>query len=67
VLERGILDIINEAKEKELSSEDKEKKDFYKAVQLSLSGILSYAENLSKFAKKMAEKERQILNGRKSY
>jgi len=57
VLERGILDIINEAKEKELSSEDKQKKDFYKAVQLSLSGILCYAENLSKFAKEMAEKE----------
>jgi len=52
------LDIINEAKEKELSSKDKEKKDFYKAVQLSLSGILSYAENLSKFAKEMAEKEK---------
>ena len=61
VIERGLLDIINEAKEKELSlgnsKKDKQKKDFYQAVQLSLSGILSYAANLSKLAKSMAEKE----------
>lgn len=61
VIERGLLDIINDAKQKELSlgnsREDKEKKDFYKAVQLSLNGILSYAANLSKLAKDMAEKE----------
>lgn len=61
VLERGLLDIINEAKERELSlgnsKEEKQKRDFYQAVQLSLSGILSYAANLSKLAKNMAEKE----------
>ena len=61
VLERGLLDIINEAKEKELSlgnsKQEKEKRDFYKAVQLSLNGILSYAANLSKLAKDMAQKE----------
>ncbi len=61
VIERGLLDIINDARQKELSlgnsREDKEKKDFYKAVQLSLSGILSYAAKLSKLAGDMAERE----------
>ncbi|MCK4388781.1 MAG: formate acetyltransferase [Desulfobacterales bacterium] len=61
VVERGLLDIINEAKEKELSlgnsSDDKEKRDFYQAVQLSLNGILSYAANLSRLAASMAQKE----------
>jgi formate C-acetyltransferase len=61
LIEKGLLGIINEAKEKELSlgnsEEDKAKKDFYKALQLSSSGILSYAANLSKLAKDMAEKE----------
>ena len=61
VVERGLQDIINEAREMELSlgnsSNDKEKKDFYQAVQLSLSGILSYAVNLSKLTANMAKKE----------
>lgn len=61
VIERGLLDIINEAKVKELSSgnsrEERQKKDFYQALQLSLSGILSYAASLSNLAKRMAEKE----------
>ena len=61
VIERGLLDIINEAKEKELSlgnsRENKDKKDFYRAVQLSLSGILSYAANLSNLAGDMAKRE----------
>ena len=61
VVERGLLDIINEAKEKELSlgnsSNDKEKRDFYQAAQLSLNGILSYAANLSRLAASMAQEE----------
>ncbi len=61
VIERGLLDIINEAREKELSLKnskgDKEKRDFCQAVQLSLSGILSYTANLSKLAASMAQKE----------
>jgi len=61
VVKRGLSDIINEAKERELSlgssSKAKGKRDFYRAVQLSLNGIMSYAANLSKLAKDMARKE----------
>jgi len=65
IIERGLLDIINEAKERELSlgnsKEDQQKRDFYQAVQLALSGILSYASNLSKLTKSMAEEETDPL------
>ncbi len=61
VIETGLLDIIDDARQKELSlgnsREDKEKKDFYRALQLSLTGILSYAAKLSKLAGDMAERE----------
>ncbi|MBT9138504.1 MAG: Choline trimethylamine-lyase [Syntrophomonadaceae bacterium] len=61
VVERGLLDIINEAEERESSlgdtKEDRGKRDFYQAVQLTLSGILSYAANLSKLARDTAQKE----------
>lgn len=61
VVERGLLDIINEAQERGSSlgdtKGDREKRDFYQAVQLALSGILSYAANLSTLAKDMAQRE----------
>ncbi|MDP2799135.1 MAG: pyruvate formate lyase family protein, partial [Deltaproteobacteria bacterium] len=61
VVERGLLDIIREARERELSpgssKEDRAKKDFYQAVQLSLNGIISYAANLSREADRLAAKE----------
>lgn len=61
VVERGLLDIINEAEEREWSlgntEDDRGKRDFYEAVQLSLSGILSYAANLSKLARDTSQKE----------
>lgn len=62
VVERGLLDIVREAGERELSSggskEDRAKKDFYQAVQLSLNGIISYAANLSREAERLAANER---------
>lgn len=61
VVERGLLDIIREAGERELSlgssKEDRAKKDFYQAVQLSLSGVISYAANLSRESERLAAKE----------
>ena len=61
VIERGLLDIIREARERELalgnSKEDQEKKDFYRAVQLSLEGIITYASNLSRLAREKAAEE----------
>lgn len=61
VVERGLLDIIREARERELSlggsKEDRAKKDFYQAAQLSLSGVISYAANLSREAERLAAKE----------
>ncbi|MEW5949408.1 MAG: pyruvate formate lyase family protein [Thermodesulfobacteriota bacterium] len=62
VVERGLLDIIREAGERENalgnSAEDRAKKEFYQAVQLSLSGIISYAANLSREAERLAAKEK---------
>jgi formate C-acetyltransferase len=61
VVERGLNDLIGEAQERELSlgnsDEDKAKKDFYQAVQKALSGIITYAEKLSRKAAAKAEKE----------
>jgi formate C-acetyltransferase len=61
VVDRGLREIIDEARDKELSLGntplDQGKRDFYRAVQLSLQGVLVYADKLSRQALDEARKE----------
>lgn len=61
LVERGLLEVISDAQKRERSlgnsPEDKEKRDFYQAVQWSLGGILAYAANLSGEAARLAQEE----------
>ena len=61
VLEGGLGALIQEAEDRELSlgnsQEDMARKDFYKAVQLSLRGIITYARRLSQKALDLAAQE----------
>ncbi|MDD5093495.1 MAG: pyruvate formate lyase family protein [Dehalococcoidia bacterium] len=61
VVERGLKAVRNEAeaKEKALGSavENRQKTDFYQAVRMAIDGVLSYAQNLSREAGRMAEAE----------
>lgn len=68
VLDKGLNYIINDAsireselRRKKLTDEEMKKADFYKAVQISLTGIINYASNLSKKAKELAEKENDLI------
>jgi len=58
VVERGLRAIIEDAQEKQRrlgnSGRRQEEWDFYQAVQLSLSGIITYAGNLSEKAREAA-------------
>jgi len=62
VLEGGLGALIQEAEDRELSlgnsQEDRARKDFYKAVQLALSGIITYARRLSQKALDLAAQEK---------
>jgi len=60
----GLNAVIKEAAEKEASllegphdDEKREQIDFYQAVQISMQGIINYAQNLSKKAATLAESE----------
>ncbi|MCK4766686.1 MAG: hypothetical protein KAW12_31125 [Candidatus Aminicenantes bacterium] len=60
VLEKGLNGMIEEADKKieELDKvTEKAKIDFYKAMQISMQGIIDYAANLSKKAAELAEEE----------
>ena len=61
VLKRGLGALIQDAKNLARplgnSQEDKARKDFYKAVQLALSGIITYARRLSQKALDLAAQE----------
>jgi formate C-acetyltransferase len=65
VLEQGLERLITQAaeyetglvQESELSSDDVKKLQFYQATQIAMIGIINYAENLSRLAEKLAEKE----------
>jgi pyruvate formate-lyase/glycerol dehydratase family glycyl radical enzyme len=57
VVNRGLKAIIDDAYKGENDTNDPEKKDFYRAVQLGLKGILAYAENLSRYAASCAQTE----------
>jgi formate C-acetyltransferase len=49
VVNRGLNAILKDAQDLENATNDREKKDFYQAVQLSLQGILAYAANLAQY------------------
>lgn len=51
----GLVSIIEEAKKKEETADSQKKKNFYKAVQIALNGVLKYAENLKKEAERLAK------------
>ncbi|OQY11470.1 MAG: hypothetical protein B6I31_04900 [Desulfobacteraceae bacterium 4572_19] len=61
MLENGLLQIINDIKAKEQNALTKKTEDgnrqadFFKAVQISLQGIVSYADNLAKEAQYLAD------------
>jgi formate C-acetyltransferase len=66
VLEKGLVSIIKEANEKQrqivpTTKENKDKLDFYQAVQIALQGIINYAANLSKRAAELAQKEKDSV------
>ncbi len=64
-LEKGVEHIIQEAASKEAAlknsetsgEEDKQKLEFYKAIQIAMNGVIAYAKNLSKEAAELARKE----------
>ncbi|SEM59754.1 glycerol dehydratase, cobalamin-independent, large subunit [Syntrophus gentianae] len=64
-LEKGLEAIIAEAAQKEqrlagkgsLSPDEAQQRDFYRAVQIALSGIITYAANLSARAAELARQE----------
>jgi pyruvate formate-lyase/glycerol dehydratase family glycyl radical enzyme len=62
VVKEGLASIIKKVELKESglggSEADNKKRDFYKAVRLSLEGVIAYAQNLSKEAAALAEKEK---------
>ncbi|GFP26124.1 formate C-acetyltransferase, partial [Candidatus Hakubella thermalkaliphila] len=61
VVNRGLKALKQEAEEKEhalgVSGEDQNKKHFYQAVKLAIEGVLSFAQNLSYEAQRLARTE----------
>lgn len=55
VINEGLESVMNKAKKLEESTEDLEKKNFYKAVQIAIEGVITYSRNLSKEALRLAE------------
>ncbi len=55
VLDEGFEKIRDEAVKKEKGTKSKEKKNFYKAVQIVIDGVLNHANNLSKEALRIAD------------
>lgn len=54
ILERGLLDIIREAGEKEAAAGDERERNFYRALQVAQEGVLAYANNLAARARELA-------------
>ncbi|MGV9171196.1 MAG: pyruvate formate lyase family protein [Promethearchaeia archaeon] len=54
VLERGLADIKREAKEKQEIADGKEKRDYYRGMELALQGVIDYASHLSEKAANLA-------------
>lgn len=59
VLSEGLLAIIKEAESKAEVSSGQEQ-DFYKAVAVSLQGLLEYAQNLARTARALAQDEHDL-------
>jgi len=61
VVEQGLASIIRKAEQRESelgSAEDYRKRDFYKAVRLSLEGVLAYAQRLREECAYLSEQEK---------
>ncbi len=71
-LEKGLEWLIEEASEKEkglaqkgnLTPDESQKRDFYRATQIALKGIIAYAANLSAKAAELAQKENDPVRRR---
>jgi len=59
ILQKGLLDIMREAAQKEQESDSAAKRDFYRAMQIAQQGVLNYADNLA------LEAEQKIEEGHK--
>ncbi|NLA04432.1 MAG: formate acetyltransferase [Firmicutes bacterium] len=55
ILQRGLLDIIAEAKRKEAAAAGEEERSFYRALQAAQEGVLAYAANLARRARELAD------------
>jgi len=55
VINEGLESVKNKAKKLELETEDAEKKNFYKAIQIAIEGVLIYSKHLSEEALKIAD------------
>jgi len=60
VLSRGLLDIRDEARRHEKEAPDEDQRAFYRALQVSLEGVVSYADHLADEAERQAAK---LVNG----
>jgi len=54
ILEKGLKAIKEEAFEKEEEADSQDKRNFYKAIQISIDGALSYSNHLSEEAMRIA-------------
>lgn len=54
ILERGLLEIIAEAGEKEAAAKNAKERSFYRALQVAQEGVLAYAHNLAARAHELA-------------
>jgi len=55
VINEGLESVKNKAKKLELETEEAEKKNFYKAIQIAIEGVLIYSTHLSEEALKIAD------------
>ena len=55
VINEGLESVKNRAEELEKEADSKEKKNFYKAIQIAIDGVLTYSKNLSEEAIRIAE------------
>lgn len=57
VLKKGLNGIIQDAEKKKSEAASGREKDFYDSVQISMKGIIQYANNISKKAETLGSKE----------
>ena len=55
ILNEGVESVKYKAEKLETQADSEEKKNFYKAIQLALDGVVTYSNNLSKEALRIAE------------